>query len=119
MITSGANIDSTAAKTPSDICQHCHRLLEIIEKQLPIASRFTVSDLGAAAELAMGAIRGAILTTDVNIALLREEPGCDPGEIDALESAAGEIVRASSDIAGRIATQSSDSIYRASKGQSS
>jgi formiminotetrahydrofolate cyclodeaminase len=96
----------TAARSPYEICRHCFQLLEMIEAQLPLASRFTVSDLGAAAALAIGAIQGAILTTDVNVALLRDEEGIDVAEIDRIDGDAIEIVRAATEIAERIATRS-------------
>ena len=105
-----------AAKSPYEICRHCFRLLELIQAQLPIASRFTVSDLGAAAALAMGAIQGAILTTDVNVALLRDEEGVDAVQIDHIESDSIELVRSASEIAERIATQTGNAIVRAPKG---
>lgn len=108
-----------AARSPYDICRRCFELLEIIEAQLPLASRFTVSDLGAAAALAMGAIQGAILTTDVNVALLRDEAKVDPSQIDALESDSVAIVRGSRTITDRIVTQTGIAIGRSSEARTS
>lgn len=108
-----------AAQSPYRICQLCFELLEIIEAQLTSASRFTVSDLGAAAALAMGAIQGAILTTDVNVALLRDETNADADQIDILESDSLAIVSESRAIADRIVTQTAMAIRRSPKaGQS-
>ncbi|MBA2453740.1 MAG: cyclodeaminase/cyclohydrolase family protein [Chloroflexia bacterium] len=106
-----------AARSPYEICRDSLQLLQMIEAQLPLASRFTVSDLGAAGALAMGAIQGAILTTDVNVALLRDEEGIDVTEIDRIEGDSIEVVRAAAEIAGRIASGTLAAIRPAPDGQ--
>lgn len=63
-----------AAITPIRIAEQVGELLAVIVPHLPIASRFTISDLGAAATIAEGAARGALLTAEVNIGLLEENP---------------------------------------------
>lgn len=63
-----------AALAPIQIAEGVEELLQIIVPHLPIATRFTISDLGAAATIAEGAARGALLTAEVNIALLRDAP---------------------------------------------
>ena len=63
-----------AALAPIHIAEQVGKLLSIITPHLPIATRFTVSDLGAAATIAEGAARGALLTAEVNIVLLAENP---------------------------------------------
>lgn len=108
-----------AAQSPYEICRQCFQILEIIEAQLPLASRFTVSDLGAAAALAMGAIQGAILTTDVNVALLRDEEGIDAAQIDRIDGDSIEIVRNASEIAERIAARTRRAIRLAPDGPQS
>lgn len=92
----------SAARSPYQICELCLALLRIIETQLPIASRFTVSDLGAAAALLVGAIEGAILTTDVNVALLRDEPDVDHYQLGRLETDAITLVEATNAAGDRI-----------------
>jgi formiminotetrahydrofolate cyclodeaminase len=62
-----------AARSPLELAAQCVEVLELIAAQTPAASRFTISDLGAAAALANGACRAACLTALVNVALLREE----------------------------------------------
>lgn len=62
-----------AAESPVLIARACLELLEIITAQMDRATRFTVSDLGAAAALAQGAARAAIFTSEVNVALLENE----------------------------------------------
>lgn len=74
-----------AALSPVHLSEHIVELLAIIDEQVQYASRFTVSDLGAAATLAHGALQGALLTAEVNISLLRSaETGSriDPEELD-------------------------------------
>lgn len=73
-----------AAQSPLDMARDLVRLLEVIAGQLALASRFTVSDLGAAATLSDGACRAALLTVDVNLALLSNEPGANKGDLAAL-----------------------------------
>lgn len=72
-----------AAEEPLRLAADIALLLEIVRNDLPRASRFTVSDLGAAASLARGAAQAALLTASVNVALLREESG--------MEVSAGEL----------------------------
>lgn len=91
-----------AALSPYEICRLCLQLLSTIDAQIPRASRFTVSDLGAAAALALGSIQGAMLTTDVNVALLRDEADVDQVRIERIQSDADELIRDASDIAERI-----------------
>lgn len=101
-----------AAMSPYEICSQCLKLLRIIETQLPLASRFTVSDLGAAAALAMGAIQGAILTTQVNVALLREESDLDQAHIDRIERDSITLVQEASESASRVLAHTTDAITR-------
>jgi formiminotetrahydrofolate cyclodeaminase len=66
-----------AAESPIEVAELVQELLETIKTQLDISTRFTVSDLGAAAVLADGCCRAALLTAEVNIALLAETEGVD------------------------------------------
>lgn len=75
-----------AAESPLQMGEQIAMLLDTIAGQLPISTRFTVSDLGAAAVLAEGACRAALLTAEVNIALLKEADGADPDVAKALAS---------------------------------
>lgn len=75
-----------AAESPLSIADGIAALLETIESQLSISTRFTVSDLGAAAALAEGACRAALLTAEVNIALLGEADGADASTVRQLEA---------------------------------
>lgn len=63
----------SAAESPLAIARACLELLEIVTAQMDRATRFTVSDLGAAAALAQGAARAAIFQSEVNVALLANE----------------------------------------------
>lgn len=79
-----------AAESPLRIAERVVELLDAIAGQLSISTRFTVSDLGAAAVLAEGACRAAFLTAEVNIALLAEADGADPEIARALETRRAE-----------------------------
>lgn len=67
-----------AARTPLGLAGLALDLLRQVRAALPFATRFTVSDLGAAAELAQGAIESALLMSDVNLVLLGDEPAAVP-----------------------------------------
>jgi glutamate formiminotransferase/formiminotetrahydrofolate cyclodeaminase len=80
-----------AARSPIAMAAVIDRLLQIVEGQLALASRFTVSDLGAAATLADGACRGALITAHVNLVLLREQDGADHEVVDELSARGHEL----------------------------
>ena len=63
-----------AAVIPIELASQALTLLRLVERALPFATRFTISDLGVAAALAIGAISATLLTSDINIALLDESP---------------------------------------------
>jgi len=60
-----------AGQTSITIARAATEVCEIAAQQAPIASRFTISDLGAAAGIARGAVTAALLTAETNVALLR------------------------------------------------
>ena len=80
-----------AADSPIRMAERIADLLATIDAQLPISTRFTVSDLGAAAVLAEGACRAALLTAEVNIALLGEADCADQDEVQQLERRTSEV----------------------------
>jgi formiminotetrahydrofolate cyclodeaminase len=91
----GARADFTAAllraaRSPLELAERCAQLVAHVNSLTPSASRFTVSDLGAAAALAAGACRAALLTVDVNIALLRDERGVDQSVVEPLAARADD-----------------------------
>jgi formiminotetrahydrofolate cyclodeaminase len=63
-----------AARVPIELCLDALSLLRLADQALPFASRFTVSDLGVASALASGAITAAVLTSEINLALLGDAP---------------------------------------------
>lgn len=63
-----------AAEEPLRLVDDVAELLDIVRAGMNFASRFTVSDLGAAAALAEGAAQAALLTVAVNVEMLRKEP---------------------------------------------
>ena len=62
-----------AAMTPFEISTEALEFIRDVESGLPFASRFTISDLGAAAALARGAIEAALLTVDANLAYVDDD----------------------------------------------
>jgi formiminotetrahydrofolate cyclodeaminase len=81
-----------AADSPLRMGEQIAALLDTIAGQVPISTRFTVSDLGAAAVLAEGACRAALLTAEVNIALLAGTEGADPEVADVLDRRRAAII---------------------------
>ncbi len=79
-----------AAEIPIALASSALTLLRLVERALPFATRFTISDLGVAAALANGAISAALLTSDINIALLDESPTAQElrSAADAIRTAA-------------------------------
>jgi methenyltetrahydrofolate cyclohydrolase len=80
-----------AAESPMTVADRIAALLPLISDQLDLTPRFTVSDLGAAAVLAAGASRAALLTAEVNIALLSDDPEVDAGVVARLSSRCVEL----------------------------
>jgi glutamate formiminotransferase/formiminotetrahydrofolate cyclodeaminase len=80
-----------AAESPIGMAERIAELLDVVAGQLELATRFTVSDLGAAAVIAEGACRGALLTAEVNIALLRGTAGTQPDIPQSLERRRREL----------------------------
>lgn len=56
-----------ATSVPVDVAQIGLDLLTSLQDALPVATRFTVSDLGSAATIINGAIEAALLTADINL----------------------------------------------------
>lgn len=73
-----------AAREPLAIARDCVELLTIIHGQVARASRFTVSDFGAAVTLADGALRAALIMTEVNVSLLADESSADRSTVAAI-----------------------------------
>lgn len=62
----------TAAGSPLALAEQGLELIQIVARQLPVGTRFTISDLGAAAALARGAIDASYLTVLANLATTGE-----------------------------------------------
>ena len=82
---------TNATESPLRMAERIASLLDTIAIQLAISTRFTVSDLGAAAVLAEGACRAALLTAEVNIALLAETDGADQELVRSLEARHSDV----------------------------
>ena len=107
-----ADVLQQAAASPVAIAESIGDLLAVVVPQLEITTRFTVSDLGAAAVLAEGAARAALLTSEVNIALLRDLPEPPVEAIQTLELRLRTIRHAVIDLAERIERTSRGMIHQ-------
>lgn len=99
---------TAAAESPIRISAAVAELLAIIEAQIEISTRFTVSDLGAAATLAAGSCQAALLTAEVNIALLLEHPATDRPAVEALDTRREELRSRAIDAGCRIEQRTRD-----------
>lgn len=91
-----------AARAPLQIAEDCNELLQIIEENMRHATTFTVSDLGAAAALAFGALQAATMMCDVNLSLLYKEEGTDIQALQAMDDRSTSLVREGEIIASDI-----------------
>ena len=71
-----------AAASPLDLAEDGLELMRIARRYLELGTRFTVSDMGAAAALAHGAIDASLMTSETNLALAGESgaPGRERAE---------------------------------------
>lgn len=83
-----------AAGTSLAVAGLAQEVIEIAAREVPFASRFTASDLGAAASLAHGAATAALLTARINIQLLVREGQSLDATRDELGERAAVIDRA-------------------------
>lgn len=91
-----------AARSPLETATDCQRLLEIIAATMDRATRFTVSDLGAAAHFALAGVQAAAMMCDVNIALLQAEPESSTADVEDLAAKSAQLVAAASTMAADI-----------------
>lgn len=112
---------AAAAGSPIALSDGIAALIEEIAVQLPIATRFTISDLGAAATLAQGACRAALLTAEVNLAILRDAPDSDPSTVQALEQRRASVYTTVLAAADEVEAITRDAIHQrhSQRGQSS
>ena len=92
----------TAAAAPLSIARHSLELLEITDEMLGTASRFTVSDLGAAAGLTIGSIRAATMMCEINLALLKNERNAEPRQYSEMLSETLQLLHRGEAISSRI-----------------
>ncbi len=94
-----------AARIPLDVARDCVRLLEIMDANLESSTRFTVPDLGAAAEFAAAGARSALLMCDVNVALLNDEHEMDQSDATRLSDESRTILERANELATSIAAR--------------
>lgn len=98
-----------AANVPLGLAREATEFMSHVEKGLEFASRFTISDLGAAAALARGAIDAALLTVDANLAYIDDDRAVE------LRNSAASIRRSASDISDRVIKRATDVISGSAK----
>jgi formiminotetrahydrofolate cyclodeaminase len=99
-----------AAQVPLSLSQEATVFMARVEAGLEFASRFTISDLGAAAALARGAIDAALLTVDANLAYVEDE------RADQLRGQVKEARQRADEIANRVVTRAVNVITAGTKG---
>ncbi|CAN5482421.1 hypothetical protein BH23CHL2_BH23CHL2_19380 [soil metagenome] len=82
-----------AARTTLDIAKKSTEVIQIAARQVPLASRFTASDLGASASIARGAATAGLLTAQINIQLLEKDSNAVHQIVEELRASAAEIDR--------------------------
>jgi formiminotetrahydrofolate cyclodeaminase len=81
-----------AADVPLDLARQALTFMRDAELGLKFASRFTASDIGAAAALTRGAIEAALLTVDANLTYVEDDAVASRrSEMNALRTEATEI----------------------------
>ena len=97
-----------ALAVPLEAMRVMHSALEADRRLVDIANPNLISDVGVAAELLLGALRGARLNVDINLAFLKNETlvGRSRQEADVLE---GEGQRLHDETAGVVANKLSRS----------
>ncbi len=74
-----------AAEAPLTVAQCCLDLLIILESLAPLASRHCISDVGAAAHLALAALRASLLNVHINITFMKDRHVADRFEATAVQ----------------------------------
>lgn len=74
----------TAAEVPLTVAESCLDLLGVLELMLPLASRHCISDVGAAAHLALAALRASLLNVTINVTFMKNRATASRLEASAL-----------------------------------
>lgn len=93
-----------AANIPLGLAREATEFMSRVEDGLQYASHFTISDLGAAAALARGAIDSALLTVDANLAYVDDDRAVE------LRRSATSIRKTASDMADRVMQRATEVI---------
>ena len=99
-----------AANVPLEFAEEGLAFMHEVEAGLEFASRFTISDLGAAAALARGAIDAALLTVDANLSYV------DGDDADQMKSRLSGIQSDAAETSERIVARARDSIIHGKQG---
>jgi formiminotetrahydrofolate cyclodeaminase len=90
----------TAAQVPLSIAQACVDLLGTLESLVPLASRHSVSDIGAASHFALAAMRSSLLNVAINVTFMK-----DRSLAATFESAAAQLESEGASRSQRVADQ--------------
>ena len=86
--TRPAQVEATvqaAAQAPLAVAQSCVELLTDLESLGTLASRHCISDVGAAAHLALAALRASLLNVHINVTFMKDETAARACEASASE----------------------------------
>ncbi len=98
-----------AASVPLGFAEEGLAFMRAVEVSLEFASRFTISDLGAAAALARGAIDAALLTVRANLAYVEDGGGAE------LKRKAAAIQVEAAGLAERVVARAQETITQRTK----
>jgi len=74
-----------AAEVPLTVARSCLDLLIVLESLAELASRHCISDVGAAAHLALAALRSSLLNVHINITFMKNKDAADKFEASAAQ----------------------------------
>ncbi len=83
-----------AADTPLAIAQACHDVLIDLESLAERASRHSISDVGAAAHLALAALRAALLNVAINVTFMADQDTAEAYQAASMRLESDATVRA-------------------------
>jgi methenyltetrahydrofolate cyclohydrolase len=72
-----------AARAPLAVAQTCLEFLIDLESLVTLASRHCISDIGAAAHLALAALRASLLNVHINITFMKDQAAAEGFESSA------------------------------------
>jgi formiminotetrahydrofolate cyclodeaminase len=82
-----------AAQAPLEVAKACLDFLIDLESLVTLASRHSISDVGAAAYLVLAALRASLLNVHINITFMKDQAAANAFEISASKLESNGAVR--------------------------